>query len=380
MTSAPHRVAVLALDEVVGLDLGMPTQVFGAARDRDGTDRYAVGICTPDGGPVRSSNGFRVLPEHGPDLLTAADTVVVPGVQGGPALDSGTVDPVVGAALRAAHARGARVMAICTGAFVLAAAGLLTGRRATTHWAYVDRFRRLHPDVDLDPDVLFVDGGDVLTSAGVAAGLDLCLHVVRTDHGSEVAGRAARRCVVPPWRDGGQAQYIERPVPREPDNGTSATREWARQRLAEPVTLRELAAHARMSVRTFTRHFRSETGLSPAQWLLRQRTDHARLLLETTDLAVEQVARRSGFGTAAALRQRLHQQVGVAPSAYRRTFRVRGPDRPVPVPAGPVANGSVDGGDLGYRGPRPGERVPGTGAVPGDHAGCLDGRDPPLAR
>lgn len=214
-------------------------------------------------------------------------------------------------------------MSICTGAFLLAAAGLLDGLRATTHWAYADQFRRLHPGVELDPEVLFIDCGDVLTSAGVAAGIDLCLHVVRTDHGSEVANRAARRCVVPPWRDGGQAQYIERPVPRNPDTGTAATREWARQRLDEPVALRELAAHARMSVRTFTRHFRSETGLSPARWLLQQRTDHARLLLETTDLSVEAVARRSGFGTAAALRQRLHERVGVSPSAYRRAFRPR---------------------------------------------------------
>ncbi|WBB80571.1 DJ-1/PfpI family protein [Micromonospora sp. WMMD882] len=322
MAFLPHRVAVLALDDVVGLDLGMPTQVFGTARTLDDVPFYTVGVCAPGGGPVRSSAGFRVLPEHGLELLAAADTVVVPGVRGGPPLDTGTLDPTVTAALRAAHARGARVMAICTGAFVLAAAGLLAGRRATTHWAYADRFRRLHPDVDLDPAVLFVDDGDVLTSAGVAAGLDLCLHVLRGDHGSEVAARAARRCVVPPWRDGGQAQYIERPVPRDPDSGTAATREWARQRLSEPVTLRELAGHARMSVRTFTRRFRAETGLSPAQWLLRQRTDHARLLLETTDLAVEQVARRSGFGTAVALRQRLRQHVGVTPSAYRRTFRV----------------------------------------------------------
>ncbi|MFG1953646.1 GlxA family transcriptional regulator [Micromonospora sp. NPDC048830] len=323
MTDPPHRIAVLAVDGVVGLDLGTPSQVFGAARADDDTRLYAVDTCTPGGHPVRSSAGFRVLPDHGLDLVAAADTVVVPGVHGSAPVVDGTVDADVTAALRAAHARGARIMSICTGAFVLAAAGLLDGRRATTHWAYADRFRRLHPGVDLDPDVLFIDGGDVLTSAGVAAGMDLCLHVVRTDHGSEVANRAARRCVVPPWREGGQAQYIERPVPQAAHTGTAATREWARQRLHEPVALRDLAAHARMSVRTFTRHFRSETGLSPAQWLLQQRTDHARLLLETTDLSIEQVARRSGFGTAAALRQRLHERVGVPPSAYRRTFRPR---------------------------------------------------------
>ncbi|WFE64162.1 helix-turn-helix domain-containing protein [Micromonospora sp. WMMD714] len=337
MTLVPHRIGVLALDGVVGLDLGTPAQVFGAARDADRRPLYTVDTCTPGGRPVRSSAGFRVLPDHGLDLLATVDTVVLPGLHGSAPMTDGTIDPAVTVALRAAHRRGARIMSICTGAFALAAAGLLDGLPATTHWAYADHFRRLHPTVDLDPDVLFIDAGRVLTSAGVAAGIDLCLHVVRSDHGSAVANRAARRCVVPPWRDGGQAQYIERPVPRTPASGTSTTREWARQRLHEPVTLRELAAHARMSVRTFTRHFRSETGLSPAQWLLQQRTDHARLLLETTDLSVEQVARRAGFGTTAALRQRLHTRIGVSPSAYRRTFRRAGsgtrPDGSPPVPA-----------------------------------------------
>ncbi|WP_176308672.1 GlxA family transcriptional regulator [Micromonospora sp. NBS 11-29] len=321
MPASPHRVAVLALDGVVALDLGTPAQVFGAARTDDQTPLYAVATCTPGGRPVRSTAGFQVLPEHGLDLLAAADTVIVPGVQEGPPLTDGTVAGEVVAALRAAHHRGARIMSICTGAFVLAAAGLLDDRPATTHWAYAARFRRLHPAVRLDPEVLFVDDGPVLTSAGVAAGVDLCLHVVRTDHGSAVANRAARRCVVPPWREGGQAQYIERPVPSVTAAGTAATRDWARQRLHEPVALRELAAHARMSVRTFTRHFRSETGLSPAQWLLQQRTEHARVLLETTDLSVDRVARDAGFGTTAALRQHFHTRVGVSPTAYRRTFR-----------------------------------------------------------
>ncbi|PZF88806.1 GlxA family transcriptional regulator [Micromonospora deserti] len=321
MAMRPHRIAVLATDQVVGLDLGTPAQVFGAARAPQGAPLYAVDACTPGGRPVRSTAGYQVLPEHGLELLAAADTVVVPGIHGGPPMREGTVDPAVADALHAAYHRGARIMSICTGAFVLAAAGLLDGRRATTHWAYADRFRRFYPGVDLDPDVLFIDDDAVLTSAGVAAGIDLCLHVIRTDHGSDVANRAARRCVVPPWRDGGQAQYIERPVPRSADASTAAVREWARQRLHEPVSLRDLAEQARMSVRTFTRRFRSETGLSPAQWLLQQRTDHARLLLETTDLTVDQVARRCGFGTAAALRQQLHLRIGVAPSAYRRTFR-----------------------------------------------------------
>ncbi|MBX7268765.1 DJ-1/PfpI family protein [Micromonospora sp. Llam7] len=327
----PHRVAVLAVDQVVGLDLGAPAQVFSTARDSADQHYYAVDTCTPGGRPVRSTAGFRVLPEHGLELLDRADTVVVPGVGGDATFRSDDVEPEVTQALRSAYDRGARIMSTCTGAFVLAAAGLLDGRRATTHWAYADRFRRLHPRVNLDPDVLFVADDRVLTSAGVVAGIDLCLHVVRTDHGSEVANQAARRCVMPPWRDGGQAQYIERPVPLVPDSSTAGAREWARQRLHEPVSLRDLAGRARMSVRTFTRRFRAETGLSPAQWLLHERTDHARLLLESTDLTVDQIAHRSGFGTTAALRQQLHQRIGVAPSAYRRTFRRTPPVAPEKV-------------------------------------------------
>ncbi|MFD0822296.1 GlxA family transcriptional regulator, partial [Micromonospora zhanjiangensis] len=322
MALSRHRIAVLALPDVVGLDLGTPGQVFHCARTADGNvPLYRIEVCTPGRAPVRSSAGYQVLPEHGLELLEQADTVIVPGVHGGPPLTDGTVDPTVTAALRDAYRRGARIVSICTGAFVLAAAGLLDGRPATTHWAWADRFRTLHPRVRLDPDVLFVDDGQVLTSAGVAAGIDLCLHLVRTDHGSAVANLAARRCVVPPWRDGGQAQFIQRPVPAVTDSGTGATRDWARRRLHEPLTLRDLAGHANMSVRTFTRRFREETGMSATDWLLQQRTDHARLLLESTDLAVDQVAHRSGFGTTAALRQQLHRRIGVSPSAYRRTFR-----------------------------------------------------------
>jgi len=248
--------------------------------------------------------------------------VIVAGVSSGDPVERGTVDPRVTEALHAALARGARVMSICTGAFVLAAAGILDDRPATTHWWWAERFKELFPTIKLDPDVLFIDDGAVLTSAGVGAGIDLCLHVVRTDFGSEVANRAARRSVVPPHREGGQAQYIERPLPRVTDTTTAATRAWAVERLSEPLTLQDLAAHATMSVRTFTRRFREETGVSPAHWLLGQRLDHARTLLESTDLAVEVIARRSGLGTASSLRQHLQTAIGVAPSAYRRTFRV----------------------------------------------------------
>ncbi|WP_113702693.1 GlxA family transcriptional regulator [Nonomuraea lactucae] len=312
-----HRIAVLVLDHFAPLDLGVPGQVFWSAESPTGEKLYEVVTCSPGRRPVRCSAGYAVLPDHDLDVLDTADTVLVPGIHAGRPMKDGTVPGPVRDALQGRD----RVMSICTGAFVLAAAGLLDGRPATTHWRDATRFATLFPQVKLDPSVLFIDDGDVLTSAGVAAGLDLCLHVIRRDHGSEVANRAARRCVMPPWRDGGQAQYIERPLPDPVDAGTAATRAWMLDRLDTPLDLATLAEHARMSVRTFTRRFREETGMSPARWLAGQRVQHARHLLETTDLGVEEVARRAGFGTTVSLRQHLHAAVGVAPLAYRHTFR-----------------------------------------------------------
>ena len=312
-----HRIAVLALPGVVAFDLGVPAQVFSAARDAHGRRHYEVHTCTPDGGPVRSAAGFSVLPEHDLTLLACADTVIVPGIH----RDAIPGVPDVSDALRTAYARGARIMSICTGAFVLAAAGLLDDRPATTHWASAELFARRYPQVKLDPDVLFVDDGPVLTSAGVAAGIDLCLHVVRRDHASEVANRAARKCVVPAWRDGGQSQFIERPLPVLGDATTGPTRAWALEHLDQPLDLTRLAGYARMSVRTFTRRFREETGLSPGRWLLRERIEHARRLLESTELPIDRVAAQCGLGSGASLRQHLHASVGVSPAAYRRTFR-----------------------------------------------------------
>ena len=315
-----HEVAVLALPGTIAFELGLPHRLLGGAVDADERPLYRVRVATLDGGPVRTSAGYSITPEHDAALLGTASTVVVPGVQGGPAMTEGRVAEELSAALRDA-AGHARMLSICTGAFVLAGAGLLDGRPATTHWMHAAAFGRLFPSVRLDPDVLFVDDGDVLTSAGVAAGIDLLLHLVRRDHGSEVANRVARRNVVAPWREGGQSQFVERPLPDAGDAGTAATRAWTLDRIAEPVSLEEMAGHARMSVRTFTRRFRAETGLSPRQWLLQQRVGHAQLLLESTDLAIETVARRSGLGSATALRQHLQATIGVAPSAYRRTFR-----------------------------------------------------------
>ncbi|HWO65369.1 MAG TPA: helix-turn-helix domain-containing protein [Umezawaea sp.] len=321
----PHQIAVLALDGVVAFDLGTPTQIFQAARDQQDRRLYEVQICTPGGRPVRSAAGFTVTPDHGLELLAKADTVLVAGVHySTQVMTDGTLDESVRAALLEAARWGTRIMSVCTGAFVLAATGLLDGRRATTHWAHADVFRQLFPDVDLDPDVLFVDDGEILTSAGVGAGVDLCLQVVRDDHGSGIANMAARRCVVPPWRPGGQSQYIVRPIPEVTDTSTAAARTWVLEHLDEPLDLRALAAHVRMSVRTFTRRFREETGVSPGKWITQQRVERARHLLETSDLSIDQVARHAGFGTGAALRLQMSATLGVAPSVYRTTFRSAG--------------------------------------------------------
>ncbi|MER7025406.1 MULTISPECIES: GlxA family transcriptional regulator [Streptomyces] len=242
---------------------------------------------------------------------------------GAPGETAGRLAAERGAMVRALRRMraGTRVASICTGSFVLAAAGLLDGRRATTHWKSVDDFRRLFPGVQLEPDVLYTEDRGVLTAAGVASGIDLCLHMVRCDHGAAVAGDVARRTVVPPYREGGQAQYIRRPVPAPRISSTVAARTWALEHLDRPVTLRELAECEAMSVRTFTRRFREEMGVSPLHWLTRQRVERARELLEETDLTVERIATEAGFGTAASLRAHVQAVLGVSPREYRRTFR-----------------------------------------------------------
>ncbi|GGT22919.1 GlxA family transcriptional regulator [Streptomyces chromofuscus] len=309
----PERVVVLALDGVYPFELGIPSRILGAA---DG--RYEVVTCSADGGPVRTNADFSVTVEHGPEALATAGTVVVAAVA--PEFLIGGVPDEVRAAL-ARIRPGTRIVSICTGAFVLAAAGLLDGRRATTHWQLADWFRELYPHIDLDPDVLFVDDDPVLTSAGAASGVDVCLHLVRKDHGHRLANAVARRCVVPPFRDGGQAQYIEQPVPEAGAASTAATRAWALERLGEPLTLSDLAGHARMSLRTFARRFHDEVGVSPGRWLIQQRVARARHLLESSDLTVDRIAGQVGFATGASLRQHLHAAIGVSPQAYRRTFQ-----------------------------------------------------------
>ena len=317
---ARHRVVVLALDGVIPFELGIPSRVFGLAQGPHGEPLYEILTCSADGRPVRTTADFGVAVEHGPEILATADTLVIPAAHDAGTLhDSGRLPEPLGAALATVRPR-TRMVSICIGSYVLAATGLLDGRPATTHWRHAEHFQRLFPRVRVDPDVLFVDDGDVLTSAGAAAGVDLCLHIVRRDHGSEVANQVARGCVVPPWREGGQAQYIERPVPPPSTAGTAGTRAWALARLHEPLPLTELAAHARMSVRTFIRRFREEVGMPPGQWLIRQRVDLARHLLETSHLPVDVIAHRTGFGTTASLRHQMHAVIGVSPIAYRRAF------------------------------------------------------------
>ena len=325
-----HEVAVLALPHVVAFELGLPHRFLGGAVDGDGRPLYRVRTCTVDGGPVRTSAHYAVLPDHDAAILRTAATIVIPGIVGGPPVVEGRLDPSVAAAL-AGRRPDARLVSICTGAYVLAAAGVLDGRPATTHWMRTEPFRTFFPEVRLDPDVLYVDDGDVLTSAGNAAGIDLLLHVVRRDHGAEVANRVARRNVVAPWRDGGQSQFSQGidaaagPVRADrapvPAPGVGAARTFALANLGEPLPLHRLAGQAAMSVRTFTRRFRDETGQSPHTWLAEQRVALARRLLETTELPVERIAADAGFGTAASLRQHLRAAIGVAPGAYRRMYR-----------------------------------------------------------
>ncbi|MFB8395913.1 GlxA family transcriptional regulator [Streptomyces yangpuensis] len=346
MEPSPHRVVVLALAGLLPFELGIPHRIFGRAEDGAGRPLYEILTCGLAPGPVPTDADFDIHVAHGPELLATADTVVVPAsYELGPAHEEGRLTEELAAAL--AHIRpGTRLVSICTRGYVLAAAGYLDGRRATTHWASAAHFQRLFPAVRVDPDVLYTDDGDVLTSAGVAAGIDLCLHIVRRDHGAAVANDAARRTVVPPHREGGQAQFIERPMPEPQLATTTAARAWVLDRLHEPLRLTDMARQEAMSVRTFTRRFREEAGISPGQWITGRRVERARELLEQTELSMEQVARESGFGTAQSLRKHVQAALGVSPTAYRRTFRATGgaggSGATPPSPDGP----SVDAGSL----------------------------------
>lgn len=313
-SSRVRRVAVIAAPPASMFNLAIPEMLF-AKVEVDGGPGYETVICTPDPGPVTTIGGLDLHVPLGLDATDAADTVILAG--------SGAYndpDPRIVDALRRAAAEGKRIASICTGSFTLAAAGLLDGRAATTYWAYREQLAERHPTVDLQDDVLFVQDGPVLTSSGFAAGIDLCLHIIRTDHGAAVANTVARLALVAPVRPGGQTQFTLTPLPPERGASFARTRAWAMEHLDEPLTLTDLARHAGVSVRTLSRRFHAETGVSPLQWLLHQRVERAKELLETTSLPMDQVARASGLGTADSLRQHLLRRAGLTPSAYRASF------------------------------------------------------------
>ncbi|MGW2184982.1 GlxA family transcriptional regulator [Streptomyces sp. NPDC001719] len=310
---ASHRVAVLALPGVLPIDLGIPTQIFNPRPDTP----YELTVCGATRGSVTTSTGFTISATAGLTALSRADTIVVPGYWDYRCAPQ----PEVTTALKMAFSRGARIASICTGAFALAAAGLLDGRTVTTHWASADDLEELYPSLRVDRHVLYIDDDPLLTSAGVTAGIDLCLYIVRKDLGASVANGIARELVAAPHREGGQSQYIVRSLPAPTAHTLTDTRDWALRRLDDTLTLDVLARHARVSTRTLVRMWRQETGVTPHQWLLTARVNHARELLEVTDLGVEQIAAQCGLGSGTNLRARFHDSVGTTPTAYRRAFR-----------------------------------------------------------
>ena len=324
-----HRVVTVVGPNVSIFELAVPCEVFGIHRPEIASWDYEHVVCSASPASEAGQGGLQLHHAHGLEALETADTVIVAAWYAvhrpAWATDEARLDPLpepTVAAVRAAHERGARMVSLCTGAFLLAEAGILDGRRATTHWMHAGTLARQYPAIDVDPAVLYVDDGDVLTAAGTASAIDLCLHLVRRDHGAEAANSVARRMVVPPHRAGGQAQFIEAPMPARPaDDPLSGLLAWMVEHLAEPLSVDDLARRVDLSPRTFARRFGEATGSSPLRWLLVQRVALARRLLETTDLPVEEVARRCGYASAAGLRVHFQREAGTAPAAYRRTFR-----------------------------------------------------------
>ncbi|GAS94719.1 transcriptional regulator [Mycolicibacterium canariasense] len=310
-------VSAMVLDGLAVFEFGVICEVFGIDRSADGVPNFDFKVCGPVAGqPVRTSVGAQVTPDHDFSALVGADLVAVPAVS----TRYGAYPEVALEALRAASAAGSIILTVCSGAFVVGAAGLLDGRPCTTHWMHADELAMMYPTARVDRNVLFVDDGNLITSAGTAAGIDACLHLVRRELGSEVTNKIARRMVVPPQRDGGQRQYIDQPIPIRCSEGFAPQLDWILANLKEPHTVATLAARASMSARTFARRFVEETGTTPMQWVTDQRVLYARRLLEETDLDIDRVADRSGFGTATLLRHHFRRVIGVTPSDYRRRF------------------------------------------------------------
>jgi AraC family transcriptional activator FtrA len=314
---ARNRLVVALLQEQVAtFELGIVVEIFGLARPEMGSDWYRFSTVAEEQRPLRAAGGLYVCPAAGLEMLAQAGTIIIPGWR----TDGVPPTPAVEQALLQAYDRGARLVSICSGAFLLAACGLLTGRQATTHWLYADRLQALHPDVEVKPDVLYVDEEQILTSAGSAAGVDLMLHIVRKDFGAPVANEVARRMVTAPHREGGQAQFIERPVPTRADDRLGSLLESVRRRPAERWTIARMARRVAMSQRTFIRRFHESTGMYPGEWVVAARLEVARFLLESTAADLDEISRRSGFGNPAALRHHLRRHVGLTPTAYRASF------------------------------------------------------------
>lgn len=318
-----RSVAVVIQPGFAPFEFGLACEAFGLDRSDDGIPNFDFRIVAPDPGVVPSNIGFSVNVEFGLEAAADVDILVLAPI---PREHWGAVDPRVIESVRAAHARGAWLLSVCSGSFVIAASGVLDGKRGTTHWRYADVMARMYPAIEVDPDVLYVQSGNIITSAGTAAGLDACLHLLRQELGSELANRIARRMVVAPQRDGGQAQFIASPIPVDASLSLAPVTEWMLQNLDAELSIDRLAARAHMSPRTFARRFKADLGATPAAWLARQRLLHAQRLLEETDLGLDRIAAECGFGSAAVLRQNFARTMGLTPTAYRARFSCAGSD------------------------------------------------------
>ena len=311
-----HLVVALAYDRLCTFEFGCTVELFALERPELGVDWYDFAVCAVEPGPIRAAGGFTITAPYAPELLQQADTIVIPGWRG----PDEAPPPALLAQLRAAHARGARLCSICSGVFVLAAAGLLDGQRATTHWRYTDQLARRYPAIEVLPDDLYVDSGQIITSAGSAAGIDMLLHLVRRDYGAQVGNLVAQRLVVAPHREGGQAQYLPRPMAHDEKGRLSRLMDWVRSHPAEPHSVASMAARAAMSPRTLQRQFRDATGMGPVEWVIRERVAIVKDLLETADIPLAQVAERAGFGSEESLRHHFRRLASTTPGAYRRQF------------------------------------------------------------